>query len=571
MLRSSSTICCAIVAVCIATLGLSAICRSEEPNGANSSGEPVVITGNSAPVEGTTTLQEAEAQAKAEGVELLPLSLSEAITLSLRNNLDIRVAGYTPKISATDIDRQLSQFDPTASASLTYSSQKPPAVQTISKQKIGPATQVTKAPFQQDTSITAANGGLSVKSLSGGTIGLTTSDAHNMVTTRTTFNLPVVQKQNYYAGTLGLSVVQPLLRNAGVAFNTSGILIAKNNARVSALTFENNVMDLVLGVDQAYWNLVFTIEDLKSKEKSLQAAQDFLKNNEIKYAAGALEKVEVSRARAAVAAREQGIVVSKAAVKDAEDRLRTLLDSPRYEILSSSKLFPTDKPSIYAVEIDQDASVHEALALRPDLRELVITAESAGIMIARAKNQLLPEVDLAATYTLNGVGDSWAGGYNDIFETEHRGLAAGITFSVPLGNRAARADYASASYQKLQTLAQLASSQRNVAYAVKKAIRDIRTSLQSIDASRVAVQAAKEQLDAEVQKYAQGQSIALDVLNAQNDLQQAESTYIASVASFNIAMASYYRQTGTVLRKFGITVAAPAEITCEAGPEKLFP
>jgi outer membrane protein len=524
------------------------------------------------PTESAISWEQAQADAKAAGVEIMQLSLAQAMTLTLRNNLDVRVAGYQPQIDATQIDRQLSQFDPFVSAGAAYSTQHPPAipVTSVTPNVPAPNNKPVTADVQQETKTTQVQGGMSVKTITGATASMGVSDTKTDSRSRSLFGTTVLQTEKFYEGALTFQLSQPLLKNAGVEFNKAGITIAQNNAKVSALTFENQIMDVLLNVDAAYWNLVFAREDYKAKEKSLQAAQDFLKNNEIKYEAGALAKIEVTRARAGVAARQQAIVVARAVIRDAEDRLRTFLDTPKYDVLSTAYLYPTDRPSVYAVEINVPESVHRALVLRPDIRQQLITLESIGIVVARAKNQLLPEVDLQATYLLNGVGDSWQGGFNDMMTLEGKGVTAGVTFAVPLGNRSARADMTAARYQRLQGLASLASLQRTATYGVKKTVRDASTSLQSIDASRVAVQAAQEEVEAEIQKFDVGQSTALDVLNAQNDLQTAESTYIASVVSFNISMANYYRQTGQILEEFGVRISAPDTIQCAKDSQVLF-
>ncbi len=523
---------------------------------------PSITTGEPQKAEVNVTREDVEKQAAEAGQQVLSISLEQAMLLALQNNLDVRVAGYDPRISLTAIDKSLAVFDPTLSGSVNYQSLISPTFSPLTDTDLlSPAG--TLHTLENKTVTTDLT--LATRATSGGQFGIawdnTRQDANSLF---------VSSVSPAYSTKLMLQAIQPLLRNAGVDFNKSNILIAQNNARVSAIQFESSVQDLLLAVDQAYWNLVFTIGDLRAKQTSLEAAQDFLRNNTIKYEAGSLPQIEVTRARARVADRQEAIVTAQAALRNAEDRLRTLLDSRDYPLASEARIFPTDAPTIYAVEMNLEQSIRKALALRPDIRGQIITLESLGVAVMRAKNQLLPEVDLQGTFALNGLGADWSDDYDVLSDAKHHDWSAGVQFAVPIGNRAARADYQSARYQRLKALAQLASLQRTATYGVKQAIRDVRTALQSIDTNKIRVQAAVEQVDAERQKFDAGQSIALDVLDAQDNLQAAQSSYIGSVAVFNIAIANYYRQTGLILQHFGVEVSRPADIEL-AGGQTLFP
>ena len=526
---------------------------------------PAVSTDEQASSEIGAALADARARAEAAGEQITPLSLGEAVLIALENNLDIRIAGYNPRIAWTDIDKSLAVFDPVLSGSTNYSWRQTPTFSPLTTADLlAPAGSNILRNLQAD----AWSGDLSIatRTTSGGTIGMLWQNTRQK--TNATLQSGVSPT---YGTSVGLQAVQPLLRNGGVEYNKSGVVIAQNNAKVSALQFQSQVMDLLLAVDQAYWTLAFTIGDLRAREISLQAAEDLQRNNVIKFQAGALPQIEVTRAQARVAERKEGIVLGAAAVREAEDRLRTLLDSSDYTLLTTARLFPTDTPRVHAVEIDLDEAVNKALALRPDVRQQAITLESLGVLIMRARNQLLPEVNIQATVAANGLGESWSNDYEVVRDVSHTDAGVGISFSVPFGNRAARAGYSAARYQKMQGLASLAALQRNVTYSVKRAVRDVRTTLQSIDTNRVRVQAATEQVEAERQKFDVGQSIALDVLDAQDALQQAQSAYVRSVVGFNVAMANYYRETGLILARYGIEVSKPASIDMKNGDKTIFP
>ncbi|MHC4712059.1 MAG: TolC family protein [Planctomycetota bacterium] len=478
------------------------------------------------------------------------LTLAEAIALAMRANLDLRVAGYSPLIFNEEIGRALSEFDPTVGSAFGYSSQRTPSFSTTI-----PTTSTRR--WNLDL-------GLGTKTLSGASLSVSMMNYE----TRTN-NLFISSESPFYETRISFSLTQPLLRNAGVDVNRTGIVIAQNNLRISVFDFEEQVMDLLLDVSNAYWNLVFFREDMKAREKSLQAAEDFLKNTQIKLDAGAVPEIEVTRARARVADRQQQIVISRAAISEAEDRLRSLLGTDKSLLMSTAPIVPTDVPSVRADNLDLPASVNYALSGRPDIRRQRVVLESYDLLVAQAKNQLLPQVDLEATYALNGLGDTWGDNFHMIGTLDQRDITAGLTFSVPIGNRSARSGYSRTRYERLQALTRYAIVERDITLAVKDAIRAVSTSLQSVETSRVRVQASAEQLEAEKSKYDVGLGISLDVLDAQEALQQAESALILSTVSFTKAMNAYHRQIGRILPRYEITVAPPTAVSRNGDP--LFP
>lgn len=473
--------------------------------------------------------------------EAVRLALADAVVMALRNNLDIRLASYSPLMIGEDVEGALSEFDPTLGLGVSYSSTEVPSFSVIV-----PTSRTRTWDYSAS---------LGVRLLSGATVSLVADSS------RTDTNNVFISSVNpSYATALSFGISQPLLRGAGTDVNRSAIVIQQNNLRASTYDFEDQVMSLVQAVTNRYWGLAFAREDLLAKRKSLTAAQDLLKNLEIRLEAGAGVSLDVKRATAGVAQREEGVVTAEAAIKDAEDELRRLVGPGSLPLLSSEEIIPIDEPSVWAEQLEVGPSVDHALSARPDVRRSVVILESYDIAVASSKNSLLPRVDLAATYRLNGLGASWGGDSEMLSTLDKDDVALGVTFSVPLGNRLARSEYSKARFRKLQAIVGLALQERDVTLSVKKAIRDVSTSLKRIQTNTLYVEAAREQLKVEVTKYDAGESIILDVLDAQEALQEAESAYMASILGFNQAMTNYRRETATILPSHNIVILPPAQI-----------
>ena len=79
-----------------------------------------------------------------------------------------------------------------------------------------------------------------------------------------------------YGSTLSFAFSQPLLRNFGSKMSRREIIISQNNSDISASQLQSVLLDTVFTVEQAYWNLIYAIENLKVMQQSLDLARDLL-------------------------------------------------------------------------------------------------------------------------------------------------------------------------------------------------------------------------------------------------------------------------------------------------------
>ena len=93
--------------------------------------------------------------------------------------------------------------------------------------------------------------------------------------------------------------------------NNRPIRIAKNNLKINDLVFEQQVVNTVANVVQLYWTLVSAIENVEVAQQAVKYSQRLLEDNQKQVAVGTLAPVEVTRARAELAA-DTGAVITGA-------------------------------------------------------------------------------------------------------------------------------------------------------------------------------------------------------------------------------------------------------------------
>ena len=97
---------------------------------------------------------------------------------------------------------------------------------------------------------------------------------------------------------LSLSVTQNLLQGFRPRVNNRAIRVAKNQLRISDLTFQNQVMATVDNVVSLYWDLVSDIEALKVQQQTLELDARLYHDNQRRAELGAIAPIDVIQAEA---------------------------------------------------------------------------------------------------------------------------------------------------------------------------------------------------------------------------------------------------------------------------------
>jgi outer membrane protein TolC len=366
-----------------------------------------------------------------------------------------------------------------------------------------------------------------------------------------------------------------LLRNFGVKVSRREIIVARNNLDISVSQFEKTLLDTVYRVQEAYWNLVYTIDDYKVKQQSLQLAQDLLSKNKKEVEVGKLAEIEILNAEATVASREADILQAEALIRRSEDMLKDLLNLTEGEELSPKKIIPLDKPSFDQEEISLEEALNKALEKSPDLKMKKKTLETNELDLKVAKNQMLPGLDLEFSYWSPGLS-----GTEIIFDPSNpfgppigteihppsdalkealgfkfNNWTVGLTLSLPLSIFTTKADYVRAKMEIEKGLLELKNLEKQVFLEVRNAVRDVETNFKRVQAYHVSRELAERRLEAEVKKLNVGLTTNYFVLQYQEELARRErSLELNSLVSYNLAKARLEKSLGTSLEKRNIKI-----------------
>ncbi|HEY8232927.1 MAG TPA: TolC family protein [Vicinamibacteria bacterium] len=494
----------------------------------------------------------------------LSLSLDEAVARALENNADVAVERFNPELSAQDVRGAEGYYDPFLFAQVSKRSADTKGTNLFS----GGAAINEKLDiwnFGVDQAIpTGADLSVSFNN--------NKRDTNNVFST---FN-PV------YASGLNFNLTQPLLRNFKVDAPRLNLKLTKKNREITDVQFRQAIINTVAVVKGYYYDLLFAIDNLAAAQKNLELAKKLLNENEIRVKVGTMAPLDVVIAQSEMAGREEGVILAENALAEAEDLLKSAIFPQNDPLMWRTRIAPTDRPSAEPVPVDIDAAVQNAIANRTDMIAARKGLERSDYSLAYAKNQLLPQLDLLASYGGTGVGGTQIrdaegnplpapiqGGYGDatseVFGFDYPTWQVGFNISYAIPNRSLKANAASAEISKNQALASYRRLELQVAAEVRSAARGVESGFKRVASNQAARRLAAERLDAEEKKFAAGMSTNFFVTQAQRDLAQAEVNELRAIADYRKSVINYQRVQEAGVGGGGAAVVLSGQAGGQAG------
>ena len=465
---------------------------------------------------------------------VLRLTLETAIQAALSKNFAIQVQRFDPKIAKEGVTQQLGAFDPVFS---------------LSAQRTENA--VTDL-FQNGVQLVA--GGLTrtdllSADLAGATsIGLTYDLNLGTNNTLGSFN----NFTNNYETTASLTLKQPLLRGFGTAANLAQVRIAHNNVMVSEWALRQQIIDTITQTNFVYNDLHYSHENLRVATQSRDLAEQTFQDNQARARIGTMASLDVAEARAQVAARQEAVILAQRSILDNENLLKQLVTNDIEKLLQVR--IEIEPPPTIPFRADVPAGIREALELRPDYRQAILTIERNNITLAYTRNQVLPRFDLTGSLGLLGIDNNLGTSLKRVGDRDQTLWTLGAIMSLPIPNREARGVRNGAALTAAQSLVALKQLEQQIVVNVDNASGQIVTARERVASTSEATQLARESLDAGEQKLKAGTGTTFEVLDLQEKLTEADGAEISARSDYNKAVGEYYRQTGTALRVHNVII-----------------
>jgi outer membrane protein len=493
---------------------------------------------------------------------VLPCTLPQVLYTALKNNATLEIARLDPEIADTAITEARGAFDPSFNAAYTAQTDHSPqtVASTLSLTTPTGLGDVADALTQLDRLLNELQGpresviAAHTNDTSAGVQQLFTTGAVISLNGNVSGGSTDLTDEEYQAG-VSVALRQPLLRGFGRRIGTITIRQARNQAQQSEQNLLATVLSTIRQAETAYWDLVLARELVKIRAFGVTLAQEQYDRSNARFTVGKGIEADVFAARAELATRQADFSDAQADIHARTISLLQLI-KPEGNNAWRCDLDPGPAPGVSEVTLDEEGSVTTALDRRPELLQARLEIERQDLDVRLRKNELLPDLDVVASYGRRGEGGSFGGSTEGLGSSRLENYSVGIEFQTSLTKRSEKARLMRARLSADQAARLLRRDEDSVAGEVRQAVITARKRWQRIGANLQAVEARQQELEIERGRNMSGKTTTLDVLQVQRDLLQAQTDEATTRIGYLQALAALYAAEGTLLERHGIVFQA---------------
>jgi HAE1 family hydrophobic/amphiphilic exporter-1 len=517
-----------------------------------------------------------------------PLTLKDAIALALRNNNDIDGSRIDVEIAEYGLSAARGIYDPVLSTYNFFERRTTPTASTIGG--AGATGSVTQ---------TSTNGTAGVEGFSPYLGG---SYTFNFNAARTSTNNQNATLNPQYPSSLAFTYTQPLLRGLRFDNNRRQIEIAKKNLTLTDAQFRQRAIDVIAQVEQAYWDLVFSLRNLQVQIDAVKQARLQVESNQRLVAQGVLAPIDIVAANTQVTTFEQNVYTAQEQVTRSENTLKTLILPDRTAALWTQPLTPVTPVNLEPPRVPLEQALVAALQNRPEITQLRTNSEINQIDTRYFRELTKPQVDLVGTYAAAGL----AGALTDVATTPRNAtnplllarinqlstlagldplvitatanpppdvlvgglpksltnLATakfptynlGVRVSLPLRNRTAEANLGRSLAEGRRIDNQRAQTEQLIEADVRNATQSLRSAEARLAAAAAARSSSEQQYESEQRQLRAGTTTVFLVLQRQTELLAARGRELQAQTDLNKAIALFQHATGNTLTANNVAV-----------------
>jgi outer membrane protein TolC len=340
------------------------------------------------------------------------------------------------------------------------------------------------------------------------------------------FSIPsVVGPFNYSSleGSMNLSVYDAVQRRNWQA--------AKQTERAMVLSAKDTRELVALAAGGSYLQTVATAARVASQQAQVNNAQAIYNQAVVRKQAGTNARIDVTRSLVEFQTEQQRLSSLQADLRKQKISLARIIGLPL-----GRELNLTDKLRFETTTLpDTDESIQRALQHRADVQAAEAQMRAAEQQVSAARAERFPSVTLGGDYGVIGA--------NPV--STHGVFAVTGSLNVPVwqGGRI-KGDIQQAEATLYQRQAELADQRGRVEQDVRTALIELQTALGQVQLAESNRNYANDTLSQARDRFNAGVATTVEVVQAQEQVANAESDYISSLFSFNLARLTLARATG---------------------------
>ncbi|MGO9263460.1 MAG: TolC family protein [Candidatus Binataceae bacterium] len=516
------------------------------------------------------------------------LSLKEAIYVAIRNNPALAATELDPIAATEAVKGANASFDPDLTSQLDTTKQVVP---------VSSVFQVLRGDAYTQKFYDWNFGVNKVLANTNGTLSL------NFDNDRAATNSAFSSVNPAYAPSLGMSLVQPLLRNFGWDFARLNVHLAESAQLSAQWNYGSALNDFVQRIGGDYWGVVGGVQNLQVAESALEFNNDLVRVNRISLQVGTLAPIDLQEAQSAASTAEANVFAAQAALKSARAQLREdVMLNPNGTFIPED-VEPAEQPNPLAeIRDNEETALEKMIEFSPALGGLREAIRTALLQVKFAENQTLPQLNIGAQFGVTAIsgtakcigsltatasstskgncisgftapqpnaspsplsampisgnrlpfGGVYGDALNNMLDARFYNYAAVLSFEMPLDNAAAKAALAQArvSYEesRLQYRAALAQSVAQIESALANVQADLKRAKATADATGYAEKSLRD----ERVRFKVGLATTHDLLQFQSELVTAQGNQVSADIDLENARLTLWHAEGTLLGVFNI-------------------
>ena len=302
---------------------------------------------------------------------------------------------------------------------------------------------------------------------------------------------------------------------------------ARRLAEVAQEDVELQRQLITLTVKESFININFARRLIRVQEQAVERADLNLRSARGFFEVGTRPKSDVARAEVDVANARVDLIRARNAERIARVALNTAMGIP-----ADTPTEVQDNLVYQAVTIDRADLLSQALAQRPEYKQVRLLVDQAEAQLRRAQRDFLPDVTGRGTY--GGVRSD----LNEVWEI-------GVNLSWTLfdgGNLIAQVREKRSLVESARS--QVKVTELNIGQEVEQAYLVVNEAQERIAATQTAVASAQENFRLAQGRFDAGVGTILELTDAQLFLTQAQNTEAQALADYRVALAALERATG---------------------------
>jgi len=344
---------------------------------------------------------------------------------------------------------------------------------------------------------------------------------------------------------LALTASVPLLRGAGF-INLEGLVNSERSLVYAVRAFETYRRQFLVDVSTRYFDLITSRNAVLNRRTQLDQQIDLVERSRALFAAGKGSFLDVQRSINSQISGETQLIQSEEAYRGQLDNFKLFIGMDIFEEL---EIVPVEL-DVSIPETDPSDAVRLAHLYRLDVQTARDRIDDAKRTANNAKNGLLPGLDFDASSRVSSSDNRPASAIN----SETGRYSAGVTLDLPVDRVAERNSYRRALIRLQQAQRDFEQSRDAAAVSARNALRRIRSARDRVELQRRNLQIAQARLDLANSLLRQPLLNPLpglsqsnrDVVEAQQQLLQAQDSLDQARATLQIQVLNYYRDTGTL-------------------------